>query len=100
VRPGRAGAAPSSLTIVAIDGEIDYDTAPLIGLALSQAVDGQTPVCCDLSRVTFFSAAGANVVLAGYRQATALGCAFFLDGVRGTTERVLAIVDPDGLVAR
>jgi anti-anti-sigma factor len=87
-------------SVVAIDGEIDQDTAPLVRLALTQALDGRLPVCCDLSRVTFFGAAAANAVLAAHRQATAAGNVFFLRGVHGITGRVLAIVDPDRVLSR
>jgi anti-anti-sigma factor len=87
-------------SVVAIDGEIDQDTAPLVRLALSHALDGRLPVCCDLSRVTFFGAAAANAVLAAHRQASAAGNRFFLCGVQGITGRVLAIVDPDRIVPR
>jgi anti-anti-sigma factor len=92
--------AEDRLTVVAIDGEIDQDTAALVRLALSHALDGRTTVCCDLSRVTFFGAAAVNTVLAAHRQATDLGNGFFLRGVRGLTERVLTIADPDGVVPR
>jgi anti-anti-sigma factor len=96
-----AGAEPGdSWTIVAVGGEIDGDIAPLIQLALSQALAGRTPVCCDLSDVTFFGAAGANTLLAAHRRAAELGCAFYLRGVHGITDRVLTVVDPDGIVAR
>jgi anti-anti-sigma factor len=101
-RPAEAAltGAGDLLSVVAIDGEIDQDTAPLVRLALSHALDGRLPVCCDLSRVTFFGAAAANAVLAAHRQATALGNVFFLRGVQGVTGRVLAIVDPDRVVPR
>jgi anti-anti-sigma factor len=97
----RTGARPGDpLTVVAVEGEIDQDTAPLLRLALSQALDGRAPVCCDLSRVTFFGAAAVSTVLAARRQATALGQVFFLRGVQGVTDRVLTVVDPDRVVAR
>jgi anti-anti-sigma factor len=101
VEPTATGSGPEdSCTIVDVGGDIDHDMAPLLQLALSQAMDGRTTVCCDLSNVTFFGAAGANTLLAAHRRATELGCAFFLRGVHGITDRVLAIVDPDGIVPR
>jgi anti-anti-sigma factor len=92
--------ADDPLTVVAIDGEIDLDTAPLVRLILSNALDGRTPVCCDLSRVTFFGAAAVNTMLAAHRQATASGNSFFLRGVHGVTDRVLTLCDPDRVVPR
>jgi anti-anti-sigma factor len=101
VEPIATGAGPEDrCTIVDVGGDIDHDMAPLLQLALSQALDGRTTVCCDLSNVTFFGAAGANTLLAAHRRATELGCAFFLRGVYGIIERVLAIVDPDKIVPR
>jgi anti-sigma B factor antagonist len=96
---GLAGAG-DPLTVVAIEGEIDLNTAPLVRLALSHALDGRTAVCCDLSEVTFFGAAATNTVLAAHQQAAALHLVFFLRGVHGLVGRVLAILDPDRLVAR
>jgi anti-anti-sigma factor len=92
--------AEDTCTIIDVGGDIDHDIAPLLQLALSQALDGRTTVCCDLSDVTFFGAAGANTLLAAHRRATELGCAFFLRGVHGITGRVLAIVDPDRIIPR
>jgi anti-sigma B factor antagonist len=92
--------ADDPLTVVAIDGEIDLDTAPLVRLILSNALDGRTPVCCDLSRVTFFGATAVNTVLAAHRQATASGNSFFLRGVQGITDRVLTLCDPDRVIPR
>ena len=99
-----AGTTPASaeapLTVVAIEGEIDEDTAPLVRLVLARALESRAAVCCDLSGVTFFGAAAANTALVAHHRASALGQVFFLRGVRGITGRVLAIVDPDRVVPR
>lgn len=88
------------LTVVAVEGEIDQDTAPLVRLALSQALDGRAAVCCDLSRVTFLGAAGAGMLLSAHARAVASGRVFFLRGAWGITARVLDVVDPEGIVER
>jgi anti-anti-sigma regulatory factor len=95
-----ADAGGPMLTVVEIDGDIDHDTAPFVRLGLSHALTGRTPVCCDLSRVTFFGAAAAHAVLSAHSEAVGLGRAFFLRGVRGTARLVLATIDPDGVVPR
>jgi anti-anti-sigma factor len=99
--PGPPGAEPARpLTVVAADGDIDLDTAPLLRHALVQALDCRAPVCCDLSGVTFFGATAAGLLLDTHRRATESGQVFFLRGARAMTEYVLAVVDPDRVVAR
>jgi anti-anti-sigma factor len=88
------------LTVVDIDGDIDYDTVPVVRRALTQALDGRTPVCCDLSRVTFFGADAFHALMAAHQRAAGLGCPFFIRGAWGITDRVLAITDPDRVLAR
>jgi anti-anti-sigma regulatory factor len=53
-----------------------------------------------LRDVTFFGAAGANTLLAAHWRAAELGAAFYLRGVHGIADRVLTVVDPEGIVPR
>ena len=92
-------ASLDTLTVFAVDGEIDVDTAPLLQAALMGALDGHDAVCCDLSHVTFFGAAAANTLFAAYRHAAARERTFLVRGAHGMTELVLTAVDPDGLIA-
>ena len=48
-------------------------------------------MCCDLSRVAFCGAAGANIVLAAHLHAAATGRHFTVRGVHRITRLVLAI---------
>jgi anti-anti-sigma factor len=89
-----------STTVVAISGDIDAATAPLLQRALAQALSDLAAVCCDLSQVAFFGAAAANTLLAAHQHATAHGRVFALRGVHGMTARVWAVADPGGVVAR
>src|SRR3954471_21649569 len=86
------------LTIVTVDGDVDQDTAPLLEKALVQALDTGTPVRCDLSRVTFFGAAGANALAAAQQHATAVGRSLSCRGVCGLTGRVLRATGLQNLV--
>jgi len=88
------------VAVVAAAGEIDTDTAPVLRHVLAQAVDCRATVCCDLSQVTFFGAAAANLLLAMHRRAAETGHHLLLRGARAMTERVLAVVDPYRVVAR
>jgi len=88
VEPSPAG---GMLTVIAIDGDIDHDTAAVVRGVLVEALDESRRVLCDLSRVSFFSAAAAHAVLAAHRHATGLGRPFLLRGVGGLTLRVLKV---------
>jgi anti-anti-sigma factor len=99
--PVPTDAAPGiPVTVVAVGGDIDRGTAPLLQRALSQALLDPLPVCCELSRVLFFDAAAANTIMAAHVHARKLGRGFSLCGVRGMTAQVLAAVDPDEIVPR
>jgi anti-anti-sigma factor len=103
IRPGSPGDDGVSghkrdCLIVVIDGEVDLDTAPPVQDALLRALDGRDSVCCDLSRVTFFGAAGARAVFAAVRYASERGRTFGVRGAHGMTRRVLTVTDPDGLI--
>jgi anti-anti-sigma factor len=79
------------LIVVSVIGDLDADTGPLLHIALTEALDTNPSVCCDLRRVTFFGAAGANTVLAAHLRAAASGRQFTVRGVHGMTRLVLAI---------
>jgi anti-anti-sigma regulatory factor len=89
-----------ALTVVAVDGDIDPDTAPLVRCALARVLAGRMPVCCDLARVTFFGAAAAHTILDANSGAMATGRIFFLRGVQGIAGQVLNAVDPGHIVPR
>ncbi len=98
---GPSAAEPiGRMTVIAAEGDIDVDTEPLLRHVLAQAVNGRPAVCCDLSGVTFFGAAAANLLLATHRRATEAGQLFVLRGAGGMTEHVLAVADPDHVIAR
>jgi anti-anti-sigma factor len=101
-RHREAGPTGSALTqeliVVSVDGDLDADTGPLLHLALTEALDANPNVRCDLSRVAFFGAAGANTVLAAHLRAAATGRQFTVRGVHGITQLVLAITRLDEML--
>jgi len=99
-RAPREPAPDDAVTVLAVDGEIDADTAPLLRAALRQALNGRNPVCCDLSRVTFFGATAANTLFAAQRYAVERRRGFLVRGVHGLAELVLTVVDPDRVIPR
>ncbi len=90
--------ADGFLTVIAVDGDIDQDTAPLLRAALVEALDGGSRVCCDISRVDFFGAAAISTVLAAHRHAAGLRGDFSLRGVHGLADRVLRIAGLTGVI--
>jgi anti-anti-sigma factor len=86
------------LIVVSVTGDLDADTGPLLHIALTQALQANPNVCCDLSRVAFFGAAGANAVLAAQLCAAASGRQFTVRGVHGITRLVLAITHVDEIL--
>ncbi|MCF0091450.1 hypothetical protein B0E54_00257 [Micromonospora sp. MH99] len=83
--------------IVAPAGYVDMDTAPLLGAALTNALDSHPDVCCDLAAVDFFSAAGVHVLLLAADRAKRSGSRFSVRGAGGITRRVLRITQVEHL---
>jgi anti-anti-sigma factor len=79
------------LTVVAVVGDVDGDTAPTLRMVLTEAITGQSQVCCDLAQVAFLGAAGANALLAAHRDASAADCHFTLRGVHGIAQWTLVV---------
>jgi len=100
-RPPTTGTAdPGPVAVVAATGDIDVDTAPALQHLLRQALNNYPTVCCDLSQVTFFGAAAANLLLTLHRHATETGHHLHVRGAHAMTQRVLTIVDPHHTVTR
>ncbi|MFF1556391.1 STAS domain-containing protein [Streptomyces sp. NPDC058279] len=75
---------------VAVAGEIDVATAPLLAEALHEALsDGATRVEADFSEVSFCDCSGLNVLLRAERDARAGGRTLRVAGVRSPQVRRL-----------
>jgi anti-anti-sigma factor len=83
------------LAVVAVAGDVDHDSAPLLSSTLTSAIDGNPRVCCDLSEVDFFGASGAHTMLAAHWHATTAGRRFTVRGVHGLARRVFGITGLD-----
>jgi len=95
--PEGAGDTAGTLVVHAT-GEVDLESAPLLRAALLDAVDRHAMVCCDLSGVTFFSAAGISALVTVHRRATQAGSTLIIRGADGVTRRVLQIFGVDRLL--
>jgi anti-anti-sigma factor len=88
--------ADEAPAVVAVTGDVDHDTAPLLRMALTEAINGRARVRCDLGGAEFFGAAGVNTLLIAHRHAIAAGCHFSVRGAHGIAQRVLAVTGLDG----
>ncbi|WP_430497381.1 STAS domain-containing protein [Micromonospora trifolii] len=84
--------------VVAPMGYVDMDTAPRLATALMDAIDSHPEVCCDLTGVGFFSAAGVRVLLLARDRADRVGSRFSVRGAGGITQRVLRITGVEPLL--
>lgn len=84
--------------VVAPVGYVDMDTAPRLATALFNAIDSHPEVCCDLTGVGFFSAAGVHVLLLARDRAEKVGSRFSVRGASGVTLRVLRITGVEPLL--
>jgi anti-sigma B factor antagonist len=91
--------ADGEMPVVAVDGEVDRDTAPLLEAVLIAAIDDHRRTCLDMCRVDVLDAAGARVLLTADRHATELGRDFRVRGVHGMPARVLTLLGVDHVVA-
>jgi anti-anti-sigma factor len=80
------------LVVVAVADDIDQDSAPTLQATLSEALEANPQVCCDVSAVTFFGAAGAHTMHEAYRLAVAHSAGFTVRGARGLTREILEFV--------
>ncbi|MCG5438107.1 STAS domain-containing protein [Micromonospora foliorum] len=90
-QPVVPGPAEAGDVLIRAAGVVDLDTVDLLRGALLGAVDSHARVCCDLSEVTFLSAAGANVLVQARNRADARGCRLSVRGANGMVRRVLQI---------
>ena len=84
--------------VVAPVGYVDMDTAPRLATALMNAIDSHPEVCCDLTGVGFFSAAGVRVLLLARDRAERVGSRFSVRGAGGISQRVLRITGVERLL--
>jgi anti-anti-sigma regulatory factor len=86
------------LTVVGVTGDVDGPVVGLLERALTRAVDRSPAVCCDLTRATFFGAAGVNTLFLAHRYAVAARRHFGIRGARGLTWQVCTITGLDRVI--
>jgi stage II sporulation protein AA (anti-sigma F factor antagonist) len=81
---------------LSLAGEIDMSTVDVLLRGQSEALAGAATgrlhgVVVDLDRVTFLDSTGINVLVGGYREASATGLTYRLENPRGPVARVLEV---------
>ena len=85
--------------VVAVAGEVDVHTAPLLATALEQAVAKGGSVVVDCSAVPFMDSTGLSVFVAARNQAEALGSSLGVVVSEPAVRKVFAITGLDGVIA-
>ena len=82
------------MALVRVTGEIDFNTAPKLSVAVDDALsDGACSIFIDLAEVTFFGSAGAMELLVARRHCQRRGAEFVLLRPSRPALRVLAFTD-------
>lgn len=94
-----AARPPARHTLVALHGEIDLGTTPLVRTQLLETAR-QTPldVVLDLSRASFLDCSAMAVIAAARDTLSARGRSLILRDARGVVRRALALTDLAGLL--
>jgi anti-anti-sigma factor len=82
---------PRDQLVVVTAGEIDLATAPLLLRTLLDAVDRHPRVCCDLTGVTFFSAAGLAALVTAHHRAAGTDRHLSVRRAQGITRYLLDV---------
>ncbi|MBB5954349.1 anti-anti-sigma factor [Saccharothrix tamanrassetensis] len=85
-----------TVTVIALNGELDSHTAPEVQRSLDDLVPGDGTVVLDLSRMSYMSSAGLRVLLLVYRQARQDKVGLVLSCV---PEDVLAMMSATGFLS-
>lgn len=88
-------------SVVAVEGEIDLNTSPQLGHALSEVLDeGSSQVTVDLTAVEFIDATGIGTLIAASNRAKALGGRLSLRAPSRAVRRILDILHLNQDLAR
>jgi anti-anti-sigma factor len=103
---GRSDSAPftvdvrsvSGVTVLALGGELDHDTADLLRDALDQAIHaGSARLLVDCGELRFCDSTGLNTLLRARQAAEAAGAALDLADLHGAIARLFEITGADGV---
>ena len=90
----RVMCSDDGIALIRVAGEVDYCTAPVLALAVNEALrEGASEVFVDLAQVSFFGAAGASALVVARRQCQRWGAGFAILRPSRATLRVLSFTD-------
>jgi anti-sigma B factor antagonist len=89
------------IALLRVAGEVDYWTAPVLGMAVKEALrQGAAEVFVDLAQVSFFDAAGASALVVARQRCQRRGAAFAILRPSRPALRVLSFTDLVGRQSR
>jgi anti-sigma B factor antagonist len=87
---------PTGPCLLAVDGELDYHTAPRLRAGLERVpMQAGTGLVIDLSALTYCDSTGISVLVSAYHQAKAAGMALALAGMNSDITRVFRVIGLD-----
>lgn len=91
--------AQNGVTSLALTGELDIATVPVLETALSGVDDdGAGPIVVDLREVTFIDAAGVRALLRAHERSVMSGHRLLLVGASDPAQRVFRLTGTDHLL--
>ncbi|MCU7727988.1 STAS domain-containing protein [Actinoplanes sp. KI2] len=76
---------------VVVEGDIDRDTAAVVGAVILDALAHRPVVCCDFRLTSYFGSAAVEALARAHLAAGESGRTVLLTGIAGLAERVLRV---------
>ncbi|MFG3345702.1 STAS domain-containing protein [Streptomyces sp. NPDC048018] len=86
--------------VITVSGEMDLASCPTLERATRVAPSSGTPLCLDMSGVTFMDSSGLNFLLILQRRLREAGSPLVLTGLQEGPKRVLALTGADAVLLR
>ena len=81
----------SGVTVVALDGELDTNSAPVAQQQILPLAQPNCKLVLDMTRVPYMSSAGIRVLLSTYRQVTGNGGKIVIVGLADDVKETMAV---------
>ncbi len=92
VTPRQASSGPH---VLAVAGELDHHSAPILARAVGEAQSDDRGLILDLSAMTYCDSTGITVFITAYQRSQATGAPFVLAGANSDLERLFQVVGLD-----
>jgi anti-sigma B factor antagonist len=81
--------------VVALNGDVDLQTSPLVRQKLLESLEGNTRVVVDLSAVNYIDSSGVASLVEAFQLSRKKGASFSLASVSSAAMRVLSLARLD-----